>query len=239
MATPPRTIITVERAGKRVTAPTTTPVGPAATPSTVHKSNGYSQYLRRDMEKTIQHKSSISSKPRATPFKFTSNKSGVIIQEPPINEELEGSRFDHKETRQVSRSSMVLGQTEAIETMSAIHTIAFNKVSPTGTGLTAGTKSDGKSSGKVIINKTGNYHVKLTGWASSKNDIKVVFHYPETTPDLVFLATTDVPSVDGKCLLNGVSTTLSLRKGETVEVRVLADEPVTISKGLRWEINEC
>ena len=151
-----------------------------------------------------------------------------------IPNELEDSRFDARETAALPRSSAVLGLTKGCNVLSRTHVVAFDILCRTGDGV-----SVGKSDGVVTIHKTANYKMTLTGFAKSQKDIKVVFYYPETKPEFVALATTHVPAVQDLCSLNGISTTLSLRKDETVQLRVLSEANFTIGEGLRWEITEC
>lgn len=139
-----------------------------------------------------------------------------------------------------SKCAVILGLTKGCSVLSRTHVVAFDllhNISPD-TLDTDETISVGKTDGTVTIHKAGKYQMNLTGFAKSNTDITVEFHYPETNPDLMILATTHVPSVQGICLLTGISTTLSLRKGETVQLRVKSLENFTIGEGLRWEITE-
>ena len=145
----------------------------------------------------------------------------------------EHSRFDLQECTAPGRSSAVLGLTTGCEVTARTHIVAFDLLSGSGTDITVG-----NSDGVVTVHKTANYRLNLTGWANSRMALKVIFRYPETRPELVALATTTVPPVQEICLLNGVSTTLSLREGETIQLVIESQAPFVIGEGLRWEINQ-
>lgn len=208
---------------------------PAATTTFITASKGGPFRPKSTFKTTSSATKSTSYVPKVVP----SAPKSVITVVPsttaePIPSDLENSRFNALETSKVVRGSAVLGLTKGCSVLSRVHIVAFDLLCRTGDAL-----SVGKSNGTVTVHKTANYKMALSGWAKSKKDVTVVFHYPESIPEFVALATTHVPAVQDVCLLNGISTTLSLRAGETIQLRVLSEENFTISDGLRWEIVEC
>jgi hypothetical protein len=133
-----------------------------------------------------------------------------------------------------SKSVAVLGLSTGFEVTSPTHIVAFDLLYRDGKAITVG-----KNNGTVSIREDGNYHLTVSGWANSEYEVTVLFHYPETSSKMLTLASTTVPSIKGICLFNGISTTLSLRAGETLQLRLLSSAAFQVAEGLRWEITQC